>query len=183
MIIDFVIPEPEAAAARGLSSSGAAGPKKAAADYCFHVAVTWWDESVHEDMGTLVARARRQQLQALHGLQERHHGRRRDAGEQLHAARSSSARLPTVHAENGELVFQLQQELLEAGHHRARRPSAVAPARGRGRGRQPRHPHRRGARRADLHRAQLLHASRSRRSRARAARASASTARCWPAIC
>ena len=48
--------------------------EKAAADYCFHVAITWWDDSVHDDMGTLVQRARRQQLQALHGLQERHHG-------------------------------------------------------------------------------------------------------------
>ena len=28
--------------------------EKSAADYSFHVAVTWWDESVHRDMGTLV---------------------------------------------------------------------------------------------------------------------------------
>ncbi|KAG0163895.1 hypothetical protein DFQ30_010808, partial [Apophysomyces sp. BC1015] len=28
--------------------------EKAAADYGFHVAITWWDESVHRDMGTLV---------------------------------------------------------------------------------------------------------------------------------
>ena len=54
--------------------------------------------------------------------------------------------MPTVHAENGELVFQLQQEILQAGHHRPRGPPAVAPAGGRGRGRQPRHPHRRRAR-------------------------------------
>ena len=40
------------------------------------------------------AQARREQLQALHGLQERDHGRRRSAGEQLHAARSSWARCP-----------------------------------------------------------------------------------------
>ena len=31
---------------------GAAG-RKAAADYVFHVAVTWWDESVYRDMGVL----------------------------------------------------------------------------------------------------------------------------------
>jgi dihydropyrimidinase len=28
--------------------------EKAVSDYSFHVAVTWWDDSVHEDMGTLV---------------------------------------------------------------------------------------------------------------------------------
>ncbi|MHB1494615.1 MAG: hypothetical protein ACYCUY_04110, partial [Acidithiobacillus sp.] len=28
--------------------------EKSCADYSFHVAITWWDESVHEDMGTLV---------------------------------------------------------------------------------------------------------------------------------
>ena len=59
--------------------------EKAATDYSFHVAITWWDESVSEDMGTLVKRLRGQLLQALHGLQERHHVRRRDPGEQLQA--------------------------------------------------------------------------------------------------
>ena len=38
------------------------------------------------------AQARRQQLQAFHGLQERDHGRRRSAGEQLQRARWSWAR-------------------------------------------------------------------------------------------
>ena len=28
--------------------------EKAASDYSFHVAITWWDETVHDDMGTLV---------------------------------------------------------------------------------------------------------------------------------
>src|SRR6187401_3531773 len=51
-IIDFVIPNPQQPlmdafhAWRGWA-------EKAAADYAFHVAVTWWDESVHRDMGTL----------------------------------------------------------------------------------------------------------------------------------
>src|SRR5688572_16194717 len=51
-IIDFVIPNPKQPlmeawkAWRGWS-------EKAASDYAFHVAVTWWDESVHRDMGIL----------------------------------------------------------------------------------------------------------------------------------
>ena len=89
--------------------------------------------------------------------------------------------MPTVHAENGELVFLLQKEVVGDGHHRPRRPPAVAPADGRGRGREPRDRDRRRARRADLHRARVAASRRPRRSRARAPAASASTARCWPA--
>src|SRR5579862_2147853 len=52
MIIDFVIPDPkENLLAAYKKWRGWA--EKAAGDYSFHVAVTWWDESVHRDMGTL----------------------------------------------------------------------------------------------------------------------------------
>src|SRR6476469_9669797 len=55
MIIDFVIPAPkEPLMAAYQKWRGWA--EKAAADYSFHVAVTWWDKSVHDDMGTLVAK-------------------------------------------------------------------------------------------------------------------------------
>ena len=101
------------------------------------------------------ARARRQQLQAFHGVQERHHVRRRNAGEQLlhgadarrHRHRARRERRPGVQAAGRDL---------QARHHRARGPSAVAPAGSRGRSRQPRHPHRRSAEGADLPRARLL---------------------------
>jgi dihydropyrimidinase len=45
-IVDFVIPSPR--------QPLMAPFHEAAADYGFHVAVTWWDELVHRDMGTLV---------------------------------------------------------------------------------------------------------------------------------
>ena len=41
--------------------------EKSACDYSFHVAVTWWDESVSEDMGTLTREHGRELIQALHG--------------------------------------------------------------------------------------------------------------------
>ena len=52
-IIDFVIPSPQE---RLLDAyhTWREWAAKAAGDYSFHVAVTWWDESVHEDMATLV---------------------------------------------------------------------------------------------------------------------------------
>ena len=64
--------------------------------------------------GNAHARAWRQQLQALHGLQGRHHVRRRSAGEQLHPG--PRARRPVHRArENGELVYRLQQEIFDRG--------------------------------------------------------------------
>src|ERR1700744_17577 len=53
MIIDFVIPNPK----QNLMDAyriWRGWAEKAAGDYSFHVAVTWWDETVSADMGTLV---------------------------------------------------------------------------------------------------------------------------------
>ena len=184
MIIDFVIPQPAAAAARGVSRSGAAGRRRRRRLLASTSRSRGGPTQVREEMGALDARARRQQLQALHGLQERHHGRRREAGEQLHPRASSWARFRTVHAENGELVFHLQQELLKRRASPA--PKAIrCRARPRSRARRPTARSRiaEGARHAALHRPQLAAAGRSRRSRAPAPRASACSARCWPGTC
>jgi dihydropyrimidinase len=113
MIIDFVIPDPQENILsayrkwRGWS-------EKAAADYSFHVAITWWDESVHRDMGTLVQE---------HGVNSfKHFMAYKNAimcedevlVNSFLRARELGA-LCTVHAENGELVFHLQKEILKAG--------------------------------------------------------------------
>jgi dihydropyrimidinase len=113
MIIDFVIPAPkEPLLAAYQKWRGWA--EKAASDYSFHVAVTWWDKSVHEDMGTLVAK---------HGVNSfKHFMAYKNAimcdDEVLVNSFSRALELgaiPTVHAENGELVYQLQQKLLGLG--------------------------------------------------------------------
>jgi dihydropyrimidinase len=52
-IMDFVIPAPGQSLLEAYHTwRGWAA--KSAGDDTFHVAVTWWDESVHADMGTLV---------------------------------------------------------------------------------------------------------------------------------
>ncbi|HBS17860.1 MAG TPA: dihydropyrimidinase, partial [Halomonas sp.] len=52
-IIDFVIPSPGQSLLEAFETwQGWA--EKAATDFAFHVAITWWDESVKEEMGTLV---------------------------------------------------------------------------------------------------------------------------------
>ncbi|HJQ59134.1 MAG TPA: dihydropyrimidinase [Vineibacter sp.] len=113
MIIDFVIPDPqEPLLAAYKKWRGWA--EKAAGDYSFHVAVTWWDDSVHRDMGTLTKE---------HGVNSFKHFMAYKgaimADDEVLVHSFSRARelgaLCTVHAENGELVFHLQRELLKAG--------------------------------------------------------------------
>lgn len=127
-IIDFVIPAPEQPLMEAYNQ-WRDWSEKAAADYSFHVAITWWDESVHKDMGTLVRE---------HGVNSfKHFMAYKNAIMADDETLVKSFRrcmelgaVPTVHAENGELVFQLQQELLAQGitgpeAHPLSRPPAV----------------------------------------------------------
>jgi len=112
-IIDFVIPNPKQSLMEAYRT-WRGWAEKAAGDYSFHVAVTWWDESVRADMGTLVAE---------HGVNSfKHFMAYKNAimadDETLVNSFQRCLELgaiPTVHAENGELVFQLQKKLLAQG--------------------------------------------------------------------
>ena len=112
-IIDFVIPDPkENILAAYKKWRGWA--EKSAADYSLHVAITWWDNSVYEDMGTLVKD---------HGVNSFKHFMAYKnaimADDEILVSSFMRARelgaLCTVHAENGELVFRLQKEIFERG--------------------------------------------------------------------
>jgi dihydropyrimidinase len=113
MIIDFVIPSPKQ---RLLDAyhTWRGWAEKSAADYSFHVAVTWWDESVHADMGVLCRE---------HGVNSFKHFMAYKGAimcddevlvNSFQRAKELGA-MCTVHAENGELVFRLQQEIYERG--------------------------------------------------------------------
>ena len=127
-IMDFVIPAPQQSLLEAYHQ-WRGWAKKSAGDYTFHVAVTWWDDSVHADMGTLVRE---------HGVNSfKHFMAYKNAimanDETLVKSFTRALELgalPTVHAENGELVFQLQQDLLKKGRtgpdaHPLSRPPAV----------------------------------------------------------
>ena len=128
MIIDFVIPDPKQPLMEAFNN-WRGWAEKSAADYSFHVAVTWWSDSVHADMGTLVRE---------HGVNSFKHFMAYKnaimADDEVLVNSFSRAlelgALPTVHAENGELVFQLQKKLVAAGitgpeGHPMSRPPAV----------------------------------------------------------
>ncbi|OQW87883.1 MAG: dihydropyrimidinase [Rhodoferax ferrireducens] len=112
-IIDFVIPNPKQSLMEAYQT-WRGWAEKSAADYGFHVAVTWWDESVKRDMGTLV------QEEGVNSF--KHFMAYKNAimcdDETLVNSFSRALELgamPTVHAENGELVFLLQQQVLDRG--------------------------------------------------------------------
>lgn len=113
MCIDFVIPAPQENIVeawkkwRGWS-------EKAACDHSFHVAITWWDDTVHRDMEILTKD---------YGVNSFKHfmaykGAIMCDDEVLVNSFSRARELGaicTVHAENGELVWRLQKEIYEKG--------------------------------------------------------------------
>ncbi|MDQ2801774.1 MAG: dihydropyrimidinase, partial [Pseudomonadota bacterium] len=113
MIIDFVISTP-GSSLLGAYKTWRGWAEKAATDYSFHVAVTWWGDQVREEMGVLTRE---------HGVNSFKHFMAYkgaimvDDGVLL---KSFSRALElgaicNVHAENGEAVFYLQKKLLAGG--------------------------------------------------------------------
>ena len=113
MIIDFVIPNPQQNIMEAYRQ-WREWADKSVADYSFHVAITWWDESVSKDMETLVRE---------HGVNSFKHfmaykGAIMADDEILVNSFSKAIELGaivTVHAENGELVYRLQQKIFDMG--------------------------------------------------------------------
>ncbi len=113
-IIDFVIPSPQQSPLEAYKT-WRGWAEKAATDYSFHVAITWWGERVAEDMRALTRD---------HGVNSfKHFMAYKNAimcDDEVLVNSFSLARdlgaLCTVHAENGELVFRLQQEIYDRGY-------------------------------------------------------------------
>ena len=114
---------------------------KAAGDYSFHMAITWWGEQVWKEMEEVVKRGVNtfKHFMAYKGALMVND----DEMYQSFLRCAELGALPLVHAENGDVVARLQQKYMSRGHHRPRGPRLFASARGRGRGDQPRHHDRR----------------------------------------
>ncbi len=113
MIIDFVIPSPQEDVMEAFHK-WRGWAEKSATDYSFHVAITWWDETVKKAMEILTRE---------HGVNSFKHFMAYKgaimADDEILVNSFNNARelgaICTVHAENGDLVFHLQQEMLKRG--------------------------------------------------------------------
>lgn len=112
-IMDFVIPNPQQSLLEAYHT-WRGWAEKAASDYTFHVAITWWADSVHREMGELV---RHHGVNSFKHFMAYKNAIMADDETLIHSFTRALelGALPTVHAENGELVFQLQQRLLAQG--------------------------------------------------------------------
>ncbi len=113
--IDFVIPNPQQSLLEAFRDwSGWA--EKAACDYSFHVAVTWWSEQVREEMGIL---AREHGVNSFKHFMAYKNAIMCDDETLVNSFKTAKelGALCTVHAENGELVYTLQKDVYEAGYH------------------------------------------------------------------
>jgi dihydropyrimidinase len=113
MCIDFVIPAPEEPLLEAYNK-WRGWSEKAAADYSFHVAVTWWDDSVHRDMATLVNEKGVNSFKHFMAYKGAIMADDEILVNSFMRAKELGA-ICTVHAENGELVFRLQQEMKDKG--------------------------------------------------------------------
>ena len=128
MIVDFCIPAPGASMLAAYQDWRRKS-EKAAADYSFHMAVTSWSKQVFDEMETVVK---------TYGINSFKHfmaykGALMVNDDELYNSFSRCAALgalPMVHAENGDVVFRLQEELMAKGatgpeNHAYSRPPEV----------------------------------------------------------
>jgi dihydropyrimidinase len=113
MIVDFCIPAPKQSMLAAYQDWRRKA-EKAASDYSFHMAVTWWDKQVFDEMETVVK---------TYGINTFKHfmaykGALMVNDDELYHSFSRCAGLgamPLVHAENGDVVFRMQGDLLAQG--------------------------------------------------------------------
>src|SRR5260221_991684 len=112
MVVDFVLPNRNESLLDALATwNQKAG--KAAGDYSFHMAITWWGEQVWKDMAEVVKRGVNtfKHFMAYKGALMVND----DEMYQSFLRCAELGALPLVHAENGDVVARLQQKYMAAG--------------------------------------------------------------------
>ena len=113
MIVDFCIPAPGASMLSAYQDWRRKS-EKAACDYAFHMAVTGWSQQIFDEMDTVVN---------TYGINTFKHfmaykGALMVNDDELYHSFSRCAQLgalPLVHAENGDIVYRLQESLMARG--------------------------------------------------------------------
>ena len=114
MVVDFCLPSPKQSLLEALQMWDNK-TSKASCDYSFHMAITWWDKQVWEEMDAVVKR----------GITSFKHfmaykGALMVNDDELFASFQRCAELgalPLVHAENGDVVLAMTEKLLAEGNN------------------------------------------------------------------
>ena len=114
MVVDFALPNPDEGLMPALTRWSNKSTK-AHCDYSYHMAITSWSEEVFNDMKTVV------QERGINSFKHfmAYKGALMVNDDEMYASFQRCAELgalPMVHAENGDVVADLQQRLLAAGN-------------------------------------------------------------------
>ncbi|MEM1046167.1 MAG: dihydropyrimidinase [Pseudomonadota bacterium] len=115
MVVDFALPAPDQSLLEAISMWDNKSTR-ANCDYSFHMAITWWGEQVFNEMETVVRK---------HGINTFKHfmaykGALMVDDDEMYSSFQRCAELgamPLVHAENGDVVAQLQAKLMAEGNN------------------------------------------------------------------
>ena len=113
MVVDFCLPAPGQSLLEALQMWDNK-TSKASCDFSFHMAITWWGEQVFNEMATVVDKG----ITSFKHFMAYKGALMVDDDEMYSSFQRCAAlgALPLVHAENGDVVAQLQQKLMAAGN-------------------------------------------------------------------
>ena len=126
-VVDFCLPSPQQSLleARQMWDNKTS---KASCDYSFHMAITWWSQQVFDEMETVVNSG----INTFKHFMAYKGALMVDDDEMYSSFQRCAAlgAMPLVHAENGDIVAQLQEKLMAEGNngpegHAYSRPPAV----------------------------------------------------------
>lgn len=127
MVVDFCLPNPGQSPLEALQRWDNKSTR-ANCDYSFHMAVTWWGEKVFDEMEDVVKRG----INTFKHFMAYKGALMVDDDEMFSSFQRCAAlgALPMVHAENGDVVAQMQAKLLSEGNngpeaHAFSRPAEV----------------------------------------------------------
>jgi dihydropyrimidinase len=128
MVVDFALPSPGQSLLEALTMWDNK-TSRATCDFSFHMAITWWGEQVFNEMETVV---RDRGINSFKHFMAYKGALMVDDDEMFHSFQRCAelGALPMVHAENGDIVAQMQAKLLAEGNngpeaHAYSRPAAV----------------------------------------------------------
>ncbi len=113
-VVDFCLPSPQQSLleARQMWDNKTS---KASCDYSFHMAITWWSEQVFDEMETVVNSG----INTFKHFMAYKGALMVDDDEMYSSFQRCAAlgAMPLVHAENGDIVAQLQEKLMAEGNN------------------------------------------------------------------